>query len=287
MTLATPGLMLNKIKNKQPKVENLTDPRKTIAAAILFLASTGIADAATCIVNAHSTSNIGAATKGIIANILVERADRVRQGDVLAELEASAEDAAIAAARLEAENDLPIRLAQARYETARLGVARQRQLDDRQLTSKADLEQALLEEATARLEEEEARLRKKQAVLELEAAIQARERKRLRAPFDGIVTSRLMSKGELYTEQNPILVMARIDPLHVETYLPFADYDKIAIGDVLKVALESGEVLDATVQVIDPVLDAATGTFGVRLELPNPNADIIAGQSCTVQLVGN
>jgi multidrug efflux pump subunit AcrA (membrane-fusion protein) len=35
--------------------------------------------------------------------------------------------------------------------------------------------------------------------------------------------------------------------------------------------------------VIDPVIDAASETFGVRLILPNPNHTIPAGIRCSVE----
>jgi hypothetical protein len=41
---------------------------------------------------------------------------------------------------------------------------------------------------------------------------------------------------------------------------------------------------EATVRVVDRVLDAASGTFGVRLEVPNPNLAIPAGIRCRVDL---
>ena len=39
----------------------------------------------------------------------------------------------------------------------------------------------------------------------------------------------------------------------------------------------------ATVTLVDRVIDAASGTFGVRLELPNPNLAIPAGAKCKVR----
>jgi membrane fusion protein, multidrug efflux system len=36
--------------------------------------------------------------------------------------------------------------------------------------------------------------------------------------------------------------------------------------------------------VVDKLIDAASGTFGVRLQLPNPNHKIPAGIKCSVEL---
>lgn len=42
----------------------------------------------------------------------------------------------------------------------------------------------------------------------------------------------------------------------------------------------------ARVTVVDRVVDAASGTFGVRLALPNPGHRIPAGLKCKVRLPG-
>jgi len=39
------------------------------------------------------------------------------------------------------------------------------------------------------------------------------------------------------------------------------------------------------VTVVDRVIDAASGTFGVRLDLPNPDLSIPGGLPCEIQLV--
>ncbi|MEM9242054.1 MAG: HlyD family secretion protein, partial [Pseudomonadota bacterium] len=40
----------------------------------------------------------------------------------------------------------------------------------------------------------------------------------------------------------------------------------------------------AEVTVVDQIFDAASGTFGLRLELPNPDGKIPAGTRCLVEL---
>lgn len=41
----------------------------------------------------------------------------------------------------------------------------------------------------------------------------------------------------------------------------------------------------ATVTVVDRVIDAAIGTFGVRLSLPNPDYRLPAGLRCQVRFL--
>ncbi|MDF1855741.1 efflux RND transporter periplasmic adaptor subunit [Pseudooceanicola sp.] len=256
-----------------------------LSLAIAALPDRTIAQTITeCLIQAKEVARIGAADRGVLARVHVERADKVGRDQILAELEATEEDAQVALARLRVGSDIAVRLARAKVAAAELNAERLTTLVERNLVPKSDQEAAILAAQSARLEEEEAIYQLEVAKLQLAAALSARERKRIRAPFDGVVTDTLLSAGELYNEQGPIMVLARIDPLNVEAYLPAARRRDVAVGQIAEVTLETGGVASATLEVIDPVLDAATGTFGVRLALPNPEGRILAGQSCGLRL---
>ena len=64
--------------------------------------------------------------------------------------------------------------------------------------------------------------------------------------------------------------------------LPRAGYESVKLGQPVDVITEqpAGGRYKAIVKVIDKVFDAASGTFGVRLELANPGAKIPAGDKC-------
>jgi multidrug efflux pump subunit AcrA (membrane-fusion protein) len=100
-----------------------------------------------------------------------------------------------------------------------------------------------------------------------------------------VVTERLLVPGEYRNEQSPILTLAQIDPLRVEVFVPTSQYGRIRIGSNAQIRPQqpiSGSY-PATVTVVDQVLDAASGTFGVRLALPNPGLRLPAGIRCKVQ----
>lgn len=241
-------------------------------------------DVAECIIKAEQIARVGASARGVLARMDVERAQSVTKDQIMAELESSEEDAQVRLARLRVSSDIAVRLAQRRAETAELNAKRLTTLVKRDLVPKAEQEAAILAAQSARLEEEEAMFQLRIAEVQLQSALSARERKRIRAPFDGVVTDTLMAVGELYNEQTPIIVIARVDPLHVEAYLPAARRGDVATGQAADIHLETGGTVQARVDVIDPVLDAATGTFGVRLILPNPGGAVLAGQSCALRL---
>jgi hypothetical protein len=71
----------------------------------------------------------------------------------------------------------------------------------------------------------------------------------------------------------------------VEVIVPAQMFGKISPGmtaTVVPELLAYGEQT-ATVTVVDKVIDAASSTFGVRLELPNPDQQIPSGLKCLVR----
>lgn len=107
----------------------------------------------------------------------------------------------------------------------------------------------------------------------------------IKSPVDGVVIDRLLAAGELADNRDlrkPILRLADIGTLYVEVLMPIEAFGKLSAGQKVEVLPEApiGGRYTATVQVIDRVFDAASGTFGVRLELPNPDLKLPAGIKC-------
>ena len=68
-------------------------------------------------------------------------------------------------------------------------------------------------------------------------------------------------------------------------FLPTTELGKIKKGDEATVIPEPKEIgaFAAKVKVVDQVIDAASGTFGVRLEVGNPDYKIPAGIRCQIE----
>lgn len=107
----------------------------------------------------------------------------------------------------------------------------------------------------------------------------------VRSPINGVVMERFLSPGE-FPKQEKILKLAQIDPLRVEVYAPVSLLGKVTVGMEAHVKMEDpiGGPHKAKVTIVDRVVDAASGTFGIRLELPNPDLRLPAGVKCTVKL---
>jgi multidrug efflux pump subunit AcrA (membrane-fusion protein) len=122
------------------------------------------------------------------------------------------------------------------------------------------------------------------AILELKRAEASLELRTIRSPVDGVVLERLLYAGE-FTKQGAIVKLAQIDPLRVDVIVPVALLGRIQPGMRAQVTPEAPqrETLVARVKAVDRVVDAASGTFGVRLEMPNPKNRVSAGLKCKVR----
>lgn len=142
-----------------------------------------------------------------------------------------------------------------------------------------------VERATGAVQHAQAELSNRRlADLELQRTTAEVALRTIKSPVHGVVVERFMNPGE-FPKQEKILKIAQIDPLRVEVYAPVAMLGKIAVGMTAHVKPESpliGEYA-AKVMVVDRVVDAASGTFGVRLELPNHELKLPAGLKCSVR----
>ena len=135
----------------------------------------------------------------------------------------------------------------------------------------------------AELKLDEAHENQRLARLELKRSTEVVKRMTIRSPVNGVVVERFLHTGE-FVEDQPIVELARIDPLNVEIILPVEMYGSIKIGMTVTVKPENplGGSYSARVTIVDRIIDAASGTFGVRLEMPNPEYKIPPGLRCKV-----
>jgi len=241
--------------------------------------------AGTCIVRPHVSVQLGSAVSGMLSATLVDRGDRVKQGQVVAQIESSVEQATLALDRARANNDSAIRVEQADMELMQREADRKKSLVDKGIANQNSLDELETKVREGELRVRQARTDQKLAALTADRSERALALKQIRSPVDGVVIERKLSAGEYIYEQTSIMTIAGVDPLNVELVLPLERYGEIKIGATATVhpAAPVGGGFAATVAVVDPVIDAASDTFGVRLTLPNPDGVIPAGIRCTVE----
>jgi RND family efflux transporter MFP subunit len=241
-----------------------------------------------CVIEARQMVKLASSALGVVAALNVDRGDIVHTGQLLGKLDDTVETANLALAKAKAVNDYEIIGHRARLEWLRKKLARAQELSTGNIVSKNTRDE---DESDVRVEEQQLRVSElQQAVARLDAQ-QAEATLRLRSfisPVDGVVVERLLSVGEYRNDQSPILTLAQINPLRVEVFVPTIFYGQIGVGSVALVQPEQpiGGSHGASVTVVDKVMDAASGTFGVRLSLPNPDLALPAGLKCKIRFDG-
>jgi RND family efflux transporter MFP subunit len=241
-----------------------------------------------CLIEARQTVQIRSPVEGLVESVTVDRGALVKKGQVLVTLESGPERAALAIAKSRAAMTGPVEAAQARVEFSMTKAKRQEELFRQNFVSSSALDEARTEHRLAESELHVAMENQKLAELEVTRAEELLAMRTIRSPFDGVVVERLLGPGEMATTniKEPILKLAQIDPLNVEVVLPAAMFGRIKRGDRGEVTPETGNAAyPATVSVVDRVMDGASGTFGVRLELRNPNSLIPASAKCRLRFV--
>jgi len=255
--------------------------------ACLLATSASAAGEYNCLIEAYESVDVRSPVEALIESILVRRGDVVKKGQVLVRLESAAERAALDLAKARATMQGELKAAEARLELAHRKYTRAEELFKQNFVSSTARDEAEAEFKLANEQLRQAQEARQLAELEARRSGELVAMRTVRSPFDGVVVEKLQSPGEMATTNinQPILKLARIDPLHVEVVLPVSEYGKIRNGMKGTVMPEKpieGKY-EARVKVVDRTVDAASGTFGARLELPNPKAAIPAGVKCRVR----
>jgi RND family efflux transporter MFP subunit len=238
-----------------------------------------------CMVQPHQIVQVGSAAPGVIDKILVDRGDFVQAGQVLVQLQAGVERAALAVARERAKQEGELKVATGSAELAQRELQRAKELRAENFVSQTYLDKQQAEAQVAGGRTDQASERRRLAQREVDLAAAQLAQRSIGAPIAGVVVERFLSPGE-FVDQKPILRVAAIDPLRVDVLVPAAAFGKVQTG---MQGLVTPELIDtkehaATVKTVDRVIDAATNTFRVRLELPNPGGALPAGLRCKVNL---
>jgi RND family efflux transporter MFP subunit len=253
-----------------------------LVAALPVAAQEGAVD---CVIEPSIALRIGSPVTGIISAVEVDRGDRIRRGQVLARLESSVEEATLALARARAASGAEIDARRARLEQTRTELARAASLHERAVVSTQRIEELRAASQIAASDLALAELNRRMAVLEVGRVEAMLEQRTIRSTVDGVVTARNLGAGEYIHYDNHILAVAQVDPLHVEAFLPVRLYGRVGLGSRATVRPDPpvGGVYSAEIRVLDQVFDAASGTFGVRLTLPNPALALPGGVRCRIE----
>lgn len=237
-----------------------------------------------CVITPHKVIDLASPVPGVLDTILVERSDQVFKGQIVAKLAAGVETATVALAKLRADIQSEIKARQVNLAFDKRNKDRIDVLYQKQAVSFNQIDEAERALKLSTLELKQARKISQIRTLEVHQAEEQLKQKIITSPVDGFIIQTFKSKGE-YVEDQAILQIAQLDPVSVEAILPIDTYGQIKVGMVAEIVSEyfSAKRLKGQVTVVDRVGDAASGTYGIRLTLPNPDYSILTGLKCELK----
>lgn len=246
------------------------------------------------VVKARTTAQLSARIAAELRELTVQPGDRVRKGQIVAVLDdrdlaahraralASVSAAQSGAAAAEAEREAA---------GARLTLARANHQRIEQLRAKNSATPQELDRTTAELRMAEAAARAAAArAAEASASVAAAQAagraaevaasfSTIAAPFDGLVTNRLVEPGNMASPGTPLLTVETTDGFRLEVQIDAARARSVEVGDTAAVELDGQDEADTmTGRVVEiaRAIDPGTHAFVVKVQLP-PGAAVRSG----------
>jgi RND family efflux transporter MFP subunit len=253
-------------------------------------------------IQAVTEAPILARATGYIRKRYVDIGDRVKTGQVVAEVEAPELDqqilqanAAIDQAKSSVQQaEAAIQQGRANENLARLTAGRMANLLGRGVISKQDNDNAQAQYAAQQANVEalvKAAAAMRSSVTAAEANLarlnQIKTYQTVRAPFDGVITLRNVDTGALVNEGSTLLFrVAQTGTLRTYINLPQSDAESVKVGQhaIVSIAELPGRKFDGVVARTSNALDPATRTLLTELQVRNTDGALMPGMFAQVDL---
>ena len=222
-------------------------------------------------------SPIYARATGYLLHYYADIGTRVKQGQLLAELDTPEIDQELAQATAQREQTVAsLGLAKSSYQ-------RWQQLKEHDAVSQQELDerQSSFTQGTANLSAANANV---QRLRQLESF------KRIVAPFSGVITERNVDVGDLVTAGSgaprALFALAQADPLRIFVQVPQAYAQNVVLGAPVKITQPEmpNKQFQGTVSHISGAIDVPTRSLQVEIHLPNPDGALRPGTYVQVSM---
>lgn len=120
----------------------------------------------------------------------------------------------------------------------------------------------------------------------LEMAQQRLAESIIKAPISGIIAQRFLDKGDLATPARPFVIIVNMDVVKILARVSARDLADIKLGDpaIIKPDAYSGKGFPGIVTNISPVIDRASQTCDIEIEVANPDYELKPGMFTRAEL---
>lgn len=233
---------------------------------------------------------VGTQVNGPVKKLYVDYNDRVKSGDLLAQIDPSVYEARLAQDKANlAQCEASLQQSRAKLAQAEKELDRAKQLAERQMLSQADLDAAIAnrEILAAQVKLSEAGIQQAQASLNVSQA--NLDYTTIKSPVDGVVISRNVDEGQtvVASMSAQVLYQVAMDLLKVqiEASIPEADIGKIKTGQPATFTVDAYDVT-FTGNVFQIRMAAATiqnvVTYPVIVLADNPDMKLFPGMTANI-----
>ena len=236
-----------------------------LATALLTVVGSGIT--ITGNLDPADVVQVRAQVPGVVSGVRVDRGSSVREGEVMAVIEALGIRSQAAGAR-----------AQVAAAQAQLSVAQQRLEASRRLYDAGAISAIEYKTAQANLQAAEAQVAAAEA--NAAGATESAGRATIRSPITGVVSARAVSGGEAVNPGAPLFTVVNARELELAGRVSVQDAARVRVGQAVTFTLDAypNRTFQGRVARIDPTADPGTRQVGVYVRLPNPDRRIVGGQ---------
>ena len=221
---------------------------------------------------------------GVLKTLHVEVGDRFKKGDVLVSLDDRMQALAVEVAKLKSESTAEIRVAEARVSEAEVELDSQRELEKQNSATPRDVRRAEAQLDVAQAELQSAKENQRLAVKQYEIEKARLSLYTLSATFDGevlsVATDQGAKEGAALRQNDPIMHLARLDPIRAKISLPEQVIDRLVVGRSYPLAVGRNKTVNARLSRVASVADKASQLIEVVFEIDNPDGAIRSGVRC-------
>ncbi|HUS28765.1 MAG TPA: efflux RND transporter periplasmic adaptor subunit [Kofleriaceae bacterium] len=228
-------------------------------------------------------------SQGYVRKWLVDIGDKVKQDQLLAEIDTPELDAQLAQARAQlASARASVKQASAQRDFAKQSSTRYESLADQKLVSKAAVEQQQAEAATgdANVAAAQSNVAAQEANVRRLTELQGYSK--VTAPFAGTITARTIDRGTLVGEggATPMFTLVATDPVRIFVDVPQSVAPSIRVGTDAAVTVRefAGKSFAGKVTRSSGSLDPELHTMSTEIQVPNPESQLLPGMYVQVQL---
>jgi RND family efflux transporter MFP subunit len=249
-------------EDTEPQVVRLT-PSDVVVAALQQIQSGPVISGT---LQAQQEAQVRAQAAGTITAVYAEQGQPVKAGQLLARIEATTAEQALASAQQSVSS------AEQNYQVARRQAERQAELAKAGAVAQQDVETARSQAAAAQAQVASARA-------QLAAAQKQVQNTEVRSPLTGVVSARPVNAGDVVTVGTALFTVVNPSGMKLEASVPSEQLAQVRVGApvVFTVSGYPGRTFTGRVDRINPAADPTTRQIPIFVTVPNQGGALVSG----------